>query len=1597
MCLHCVVVVDLIRYVEPPCARLQFFGEGKTAMNHGITVCADPTVASNVGAQCCAATDDKEVCPDAGEWMVKNNQYGVDEYERHTGQATHGDLCRFSTGGWTCPVGCKRTEDGRAPYCVFDSGDFTTPCHLDLGVVSSGGGECLYVAEPMKYATAERRCAAEYEDGGLCAKSKTKLGASSFDGTSKDWQATCAGFMLSWANDPCTLKVQIFQNGDVAVVDRKNTIGFLKVNAANKFNVQWGDAPAGEANPFPTFGQNCTNGCTPMADWGGTCVCDLAVEDEPVIMLDDSMQLPTESELRAQLKIGAFDPAMYKGSDEGGYTLCTSKQCKSRSGIEVYTRGNSATPTSFGADTIFKFKNTAHSERPSSLYPNRFLLNSASVVHVGHTAEYQMLEPTAGIALTCTGSSSDHSENYVCQRAVDGNYHTEWATKQEQVGSWIEIAFDNGEETIDRMVFSNRCNGNERSKVVQLTFSDGNSRNVTLSDHCSNTLFSLDPPITTSTVKITVLSAHVAKTWANNGAREIGFLPVGKASTASVTPCEDAGLLPLSQTECEFAASHVQLPPGKVVGRSGSNSVGAWGHVPQKCSLYASDLAPKEADFSPHWNERESPQNWQDRFWPLCKVNANNAPNKTKTGFQFRNPPHFMQNTGEQAWMQGEFAHYKNPYGDSDHLLATAEHETEALLDHLFEHKNTAPFVAFRMIQRLVGSNPTPRFVKAAATAFRTGEYGGTTYSGKYGDMAAMTAAIMLDPEARATILDADTAHGQLREPVLKIMHLLRSLEYTSNRDMEVNLYKVGEKVGQFAFQSPSVFNFYLPEFSPAGPVQEAGLVAPEAQIATAPYLIGYLNGVSSLIDNGLTSCNRGFGDGRGQVTGGRYCHLGRGGDGLVRRSDGVLAYTPTDPTHPANVVDEMAMLLTGGRLGKKTRQVLTHVYESYVHEQAFDMAAGVQQSFAALDEYAVPEEECLYAAQRVLEIPVPVAATCEASSEYDVRYPCTKALDDNIWTDWATRKEYEGPPSGSLSTAEAECLVQVKNALPEGVVQGRLHLSRGTWSHIPVGCSYKSGDDNGAYWNNHAVGKDHGDFTSVDVDPDLHLGIWINVAFEAGATVIDRMAYKQRAGTEKNKDVLLEFSDGSSQTVTLWNNDSRAIFQLTPVNTSSVTIRVKSAYNSAGNNGAREIHFYQPGGAAFDIQGREYLSVGEWAHVPRGCSYQSDGDFAVHFNKHATGCNGPNCGSYTSVLAAGSENVFMPTQSTIMQFGPFEAVDGKTGYEFNHWGSLSCVHTKTENSPWYQIDLGSVQNITTVVYHARRCGGDCNTQTHGFDVYVDNTRIATKVEPKVGEVLRFEAYQMGRVVKIMNPGAAKVVTFCELEVNVAQAPNEEGRYLSRPDAEAKALKQTLKLITISPDFHATNFHTTKPAARAPQPPQVSKGRKYKAVVVVFLAGGADSFNVVVPHGGDAATSDCKRPIKDGAARSRKAEVYEEHDFYSEYQTERGVTQALTKASLLRVEVPGNDQPCKTFGLHPSFKRIQGLYNDGDAALLANLGGLVEPLTLQEWKDRGKANAKKLPPGVFAHNQMQKNAWTVHAEVCEVTARECVSTPRPPS
>ena len=91
--------------------------------------------------------------------------------------------------------------------------------------------------------------------------------------------------------------------------------------------------------------------------------------------------------------------------------------------------------------------------------------------------------------------------------------------------------------------------------------------------------------------------------------------------------------------------------------------------------------------------------------------------------------------------------------------------------------------------------------------------------SGNYGDLAAMVAALLLDREARSVILDADPAYGSMFEPFLKLVRLMRSLEFQPDIDKPfVEFGKdLQDSIGQQPHTAPGVFSFFLPEYAPSG------------------------------------------------------------------------------------------------------------------------------------------------------------------------------------------------------------------------------------------------------------------------------------------------------------------------------------------------------------------------------------------------------------------------------------------------------------------------------------------------------------------------------------------------------------------------------------------------------------------------------------------------------------------------------------------------------------------------------------------------------------------------------------------------------------
>ena len=114
---------------------------------------------------------------------------------------------------------------------------------------------------------------------------------------------------------------------------------------------------------------------------------------------------------------------------------------------------------------------------------------------------------------------------------------------------------------------------------------------------------------------------------------------------------------------------------------------------------------------------------------------------------------------------------------------------------------------------------------------------------------------------------------------------------------------------------------------------------------------------------------------------------------------------------------------------------------------------------------------------------------------------------------------------------------------------------------------------------------------------------------------------------------------------------------------------------------------------------------------------------------------------------------------------------------------------------------------------------------------------------------------------------------------------------------------------------------------------------EYRALVCLFLSGGNDSFNMLVPR---------------------------EASAYAQYQSTRS-NLALAPGSLIDIHPTG--QP--TFAVHSGMPEVASLFEAGNAAFVANVGTLIEPV-----QNRTQVNtlAKQLPLGLFSHSD-QIEQW----------------------
>jgi uncharacterized protein (DUF1800 family) len=159
--------------------------------------------------------------------------------------------------------------------------------------------------------------------------------------------------------------------------------------------------------------------------------------------------------------------------------------------------------------------------------------------------------------------------------------------------------------------------------------------------------------------------------------------------------------------------------------------------------------------------------------------------------------------------------------------------DLQQALDAIFNHPNVGKFIGRELIQRLVTSNPSPGYVYRVAQAFDNNG------QGVRGDMKAVMRAILLDYDARGSS-KAGQGVGKEKEPVIRLTNLYRSI--TNNPNHGIYSFWLADEFGQRPFDSPTVFNFFTPDYVSPGMIASAGLVSPEFQITTETTVVEQTN-----------------------------------------------------------------------------------------------------------------------------------------------------------------------------------------------------------------------------------------------------------------------------------------------------------------------------------------------------------------------------------------------------------------------------------------------------------------------------------------------------------------------------------------------------------------------------------------------------------------------------------------------------------------------------------------------------------------------------------------------------------------------------------
>ncbi len=230
--------------------------------------------------------------------------------------------------------------------------------------------------------------------------------------------------------------------------------------------------------------------------------------------------------------------------------------------------------------------------------------------------------------------------------------------------------------------------------------------------------------------------------------------------------------------------------------------------------------------------------------WSFCNNGTNPAcPSAVTNTVNYKDPMYLVtpNNHDQTAKTLFNYSGAPNPAiaactncTTDDARRTYANDSLDKTLDNIFYHPNVPPFVSRLLIQHLVTSDPTPAYVGRISAVFKDNGFG------VRGDMKAVVKAILLDPEARGDVKTSPT-YGKLREPVQFMTNFLRQFNVLSANGAGLSdgvIANTANGIGQNPFYSPTVFNYYSPDYTIPG----TALNGPEFNLMTTGTSIGRAN-----------------------------------------------------------------------------------------------------------------------------------------------------------------------------------------------------------------------------------------------------------------------------------------------------------------------------------------------------------------------------------------------------------------------------------------------------------------------------------------------------------------------------------------------------------------------------------------------------------------------------------------------------------------------------------------------------------------------------------------------------------------------------------